>query len=307
MSNLITLCRPHTLFFSSFITCRHQFQTRASSFRNPNCNSRFPSFSLYSSWLIDSWGSSRTGLWFRVNQRRTLAKASNWDEQQSPYETLGKILKLFTLKKRIGMEKFPWILVLTVDSSIDYAETTELDRDADEEQIKSAYRRLAKFYHPDVYDGRGSLEEGETAEARFIKIQAAYELLIDDEKRRRYDMDNRVNPMKASEAWMEWLMKKRKAFDQRGDMAVAAWAEQQQRELNLRFRQLSRSKMDPDEARKILAREKAAAAKNFSNTLKRHTLVLKKRDLMRRKAEQDQDKLISQLLAAEGLESDSDE
>ncbi|XP_028051356.1 DNA topoisomerase 1-like [Camellia sinensis] len=30
----------------------------------------------------------------------------------------------------------------------------------------------------------------------------------------------------ASQAWMEWLMKKHKAFDQRGDMAVAAWAEQ---------------------------------------------------------------------------------
>ncbi|RYR20672.1 hypothetical protein Ahy_B03g065877 isoform A [Arachis hypogaea] len=131
-------------------------------------------------------------------------------------------------------------------------------------------------------------------------------------------MDNRVNPLKgisfmhltifaASETWMEWLMKKQKAFDQRGDMAVAAWAEQQQQELNLRVRQLSRSKTDPDEARKILAREKAAAAKNFSNTLKRHTLVLKKRDLMRRKAEQDQDKHISQLLAAEGLELDSDE
>jgi hypothetical protein len=47
-----------------------------------------------------------------------------------------------------------------------------------------------------VYDGRGTLEEGETAESRFIKIQAAYELLIDDEKRRKYDTDNRVNPMK---------------------------------------------------------------------------------------------------------------
>lgn len=47
-----------------------------------------------------------------------------------------------------------------------------------------------------VYDGRGTLEEGETAEARFIKIQAAYELLMDDEKRRQYDVDNRVNPMK---------------------------------------------------------------------------------------------------------------
>lgn len=47
-----------------------------------------------------------------------------------------------------------------------------------------------------VYDGRGTLEEGETAETRFIKIQAAYELLIDQEKRRQYDLNHRVNPMK---------------------------------------------------------------------------------------------------------------
>lgn len=47
-----------------------------------------------------------------------------------------------------------------------------------------------------VYNGRGTLDEDETAESRFIKIQAAYELLIDDEKRREYDTNNRVNPMK---------------------------------------------------------------------------------------------------------------
>ena len=38
-------------------------------------------------------------------------------------------------------------------------------------------------------------------------------------------------------------MKKRKAFDQRGDKAVAAWAEQQQLDINLRARRLSRSKV----------------------------------------------------------------
>ncbi|CAK9186740.1 unnamed protein product [Ilex paraguariensis] len=54
----------------------------------------------------------------------------------------------------------------------------------------------------------------------------------------------------ASQAWMEWLMKKRKAFDQRGDMAIAAWAEQQQREMNLRARRLSRSKIDPEKEEK---------------------------------------------------------
>ncbi|KAF6149269.1 hypothetical protein GIB67_026125 [Kingdonia uniflora] len=157
-----------------------------------------------------------------------------------------------------------------------------------------------------VYDGKGTLEEGETAETRFIKIQAAYELLIDEEQRRQYDSEHRANPMKASQAWMDWLIKKRKAFDQRGDMAIAAWAEQQQRELNIRARRLSRSKVDPEEERRILAKEKKASMQNFSTTLKRHTLVLKKRDLMRRKAEEEKKKTITQLLAAEGLELDTD-
>lgn len=52
------------------------------------------------------------------------------------------------------------------------------------------------FFLPIVYSGRGTLEEGETAEARFIKIQAAYELLINEERRRAYDNEHRVNPMK---------------------------------------------------------------------------------------------------------------
>nr|GEV44479.1 chaperone protein DnaJ [Tanacetum cinerariifolium] len=225
----------------------------------------------------------------RAKRRRMsvgAAAAANWnDNEKSPYDTL------------------------------------ELEGDANDEEIKFAYRRLAKYYHPDVtnvelgndfvfvvYDGRGSLAKGETAEARFIKIQAAYELLIDSEERRKYDMENRANPMKASQAWMEWLMKKKKAFDQRGDMAIAAWAEQQQRELNIRVRQLSRSKIDPDEERRILAKEKKASMENYTNTLKRHTLVLKKRDLMRKKAEDEKKKLlITKLLAAEGLELASDE
>ncbi|OAY23389.2 ER-phagy receptor 1 [Manihot esculenta] len=265
MSNLRTICRPHTVI-TSFMCCRHQARSRVRvSFRNPDFKPPSSSPSLFSPWLLGNEP------WFRVNQRRTAVRASSWTDQKSPYETL------------------------------------ELERGADEEQIKVAYRRLAKFYHPDVYDGRGTLEEGETAEARFIKIQAAYELLMDDEKRRPYDMDHRVNPMKASQAWMEWLMKKRKAFDQRGDMAIAAWAEQQQREMNLRARRLSRSKVDPEEERRILAREKKASAEYFTNTMRRHTLVLKKRDLMRKKAEEEKKKVINQLLAAEGLELDTDD
>lgn len=65
--------------------------------------------------------------------------------------------------------------------------------------------------------------------------------------------------------------------------------------------------VDPEEERRILAREKAASALNFENTIKRQTLVLKKRDLLQRKArEQAQKKLVQQLLEAEGLELDDE-
>ncbi|KAF8103155.1 hypothetical protein N665_0188s0108 [Sinapis alba] len=270
MSNhLRAICRPHTVFAS--IVCCSRNQTRSLvtvSIQKVSFRTRVSNSFPSSSWVT----SKDSNFWFGVSQRKTLLRAaSNWSEEKSPYDTL------------------------------------ELERDAEEEQIKVAYRRLAKYYHPDVYDGKGTLEEGETAESRFIKIQAAYELLMDTEKRRQYDMDNRVNPMKASQAWMEWLMKKRKAFDQRGDMAIAAWAEQQQLEINLRARRLSRSKVDPEEERKILEKEKKASRELFNSTLKRHTLVLKKRDLMRKKAEEDKKKLITQLLAAEGLELDTEE
>ncbi|CAO2834159.1 unnamed protein product [Amaranthus hypochondriacus] len=227
-----------------------------------------PNLSSFPSVSSDS---SELFRWLRINHRRYVARASNWTGEKSPYDVL------------------------------------ELERDADEEQIKFAYRRLAKFYHPDVYDGRGNLEEGETAETRFIKIQAAYELLIDGESKRKYDMENRVNPMKASQAWMEWLIKKRKAFDQRGDMAIAAWAEQQHREMSLRARQRARSKVDPEEEKRILAKEKKASVENFHTTLRRHTLVLKKRDLMRKKAEEEKKKEIIRLLAAEGFELESED
>ncbi|XP_019236433.1 PREDICTED: uncharacterized protein LOC109216703 isoform X3 [Nicotiana attenuata] len=209
MSNLRSICRPQAVYFSITCCCRDLLGKSAVrvSIRSPNSAPQWMKPSVLQSSLYST--SRRIETWdYRLNQQRKTVTTSayNWNDSKSPYETL------------------------------------ELERDADEEQIKVAYRRLAKFYHPDVYNGRGTLEKGETAEARFIKIQAAYELLIDEDERRKYDIDNRVNPMKASEAWVEWLMKKRKAFDQRGDMAIAAWAEQQQLELNLKVRRLARSK-----------------------------------------------------------------
>lgn len=63
----------------------------------------------------------------------------------------------------------------------DYYEVLGVPRDANERQIKKAYRKLAQKYHPDVNPNK------EEAEKKFKEISEAYEVLMDSDKRRVYD------------------------------------------------------------------------------------------------------------------------
>ncbi|RZN34055.1 MAG: molecular chaperone DnaJ [Methanophagales archaeon ANME-1-THS] len=64
----------------------------------------------------------------------------------------------------------------------DYYAILGVSKDATDEEIKKAYRRLAKQFHPDIYKG-----DKKEAEEKFKEISEAYEVLIDKEKRAKYD------------------------------------------------------------------------------------------------------------------------
>ena len=66
-------------------------------------------------------------------------------------------------------------------STRDYYELLGVSRKATDKEIRAAYRKLARQYHPDLNPGN------KTAESKFKEIQAAYEVLSDPDKRSKYD------------------------------------------------------------------------------------------------------------------------
>ena len=64
----------------------------------------------------------------------------------------------------------------------DYYSILEIDKNADKNTIKNAYKKLALKYHPDK-----NTDNKQQAEEKFKEISEAYEILSDDQKKNNYD------------------------------------------------------------------------------------------------------------------------
>jgi molecular chaperone DnaJ len=70
-------------------------------------------------------------------------------------------------------------------SKRDYYDILGVDKNVSDDELKKAYRKLARQHHPDLQTGD---HQKKSAEEKFKEINEAYEVLSDQEKRKRYDM-----------------------------------------------------------------------------------------------------------------------
>ncbi len=106
-----------------------------------------------------------------------------------------------------------------------------VNRTATPNQIKSAYRRLARKYHPDV-------NADPSASDKFTKITEAYHVLIDPERRERYDRSGRASGSRGrSEQDISSARAARRAYYQaQTDRVVNEWLQHDREETKARSR-----------------------------------------------------------------------
>lgn len=122
----------------------------------------------------------------RKTKANALGLAERWEDCVKEWKALQE---LEPEDRTIAQEVKRAELELKKSQRKDYYKILGIDKNADETQIKKAYRKLAIVHHPDKNPGDAS------AEARFKDISEAYETLSDPQKRARYDSgDDLVDP-----------------------------------------------------------------------------------------------------------------
>ena len=103
-----------------------------------------------------------------------------------------------------------------------------VNRTANANEIKSAYRRLARKYHPDV-------NSEPSAATHFAQINEAYHVLIDPDRRKSYDRTGRAQATSARQVNAAAARAARRAYYQaRADQVVNEWLERERKEAHAR-------------------------------------------------------------------------
>lgn len=82
-------------------------------------------------------------------------------------------------------------------SERDYYDILEISREAKQEEIQRAYRKLARNFHPDV-------NKSKEAEEKFKEVNEVYEVLKDPEKKSRYDLYGSDRQQRSDSSPHEW-------------------------------------------------------------------------------------------------------
>lgn len=122
----------------------------------------------------------------RKTKANALGLADRWEEAAREWKALSE---LDPEDRSLRQELRKAEMELKKSQRKDYYKILGVPKDADDKDIKKAYRKLAVIHHPDKNPG------DEAAEARFKDIGEAYETLSDPQKRARYDSgDDLVDP-----------------------------------------------------------------------------------------------------------------
>src|SRR5262249_41844958 len=100
-------------------------------------------------------------------------------------------------------------------------------RTANSSEIKSAYRRLARKYHPDI-------NSDPTAQSKFTQINEAYHTLIDPDRRRAYDRTGAVSSTTYARQAASSGAARRAYYQARADRIVNEWLRREREETRAR-------------------------------------------------------------------------
>lgn len=126
----------------------------------------------------------------RATRAKALGESGDWDEAVRAYKSIQEQSPEYpNIAKEIRNAE----MELKKSKRKDYYKILGIEKDATEQEIKKAYRKLAVVHHPDKNPGNPEAED------KFKDIQEAHETLIDPQKRERYDSG--VDLMDPSEAF----------------------------------------------------------------------------------------------------------